>query len=109
MALSATLVGIPSPAHAAAAYCTVGIGATSCTSGALAANSSGHYLTYDVMGGTFPCFSADWKIYDVSNNVTVRSGHVGSGSTSGRVTGLYGTYKIRITNSCWDAEAIIGN
>lgn len=97
------------PSAAAVTGCTVGLGGSGCTSGSISANSSGHFIDYWVMGGTFPCFEADYRIVDAANGVTVRSGHVGSGSTSGRVPGLYSRYYIRITNSCWDAEANIDN
>lgn len=102
-------LAVAAPAMAAFASCTVNIGATSCTSGALRANASGHWLDYEVGGGTLPCLSADWRVFDTSNNVTVKSGHVGSGDTSGRIPGLFGSYKIKITSSCWDAEATIDN
>ncbi|GAA3162620.1 hypothetical protein GCM10020001_104010 [Nonomuraea salmonea] len=108
-AAAAAVVLAAPVANAASARCEIGFRSNACTSGSLAANASGHWLDYTVEGGGFPCYSADYRVHDSDNGAIVKSGHVGSGSTSGRIPGLYGRYHIRVYNSCDDAVGTIAN
>ncbi len=108
-AVSAVVVLTASAANAGTAKCEVGLFGNACTSTSIAANSSGHWIDYRVEGGGVPCYSADYRVVDSDNGAIVKSGHVGSGSTSGRITGLYGKYHIRVYNSCDDAVGTIDN
>jgi len=107
LATVAAVMAVAAPAQAASAGCTVGLFGSSCTTGTIPHN--GRQIAYFVMGGTAPCFEADFAIYERSSGRRVFSRHVGSGSVSGTTYPVTGgrSYYGKITNSCWDAEASI--
>ncbi|WP_306213859.1 hypothetical protein [Actinoplanes sp. RD1] len=44
------------------------------------------------------CDDSPWRLWDVASKRVVASG---SGDTRQVVTGLYGTYRAKLTNACW--------
>lgn len=97
---AAALVVVPATAaHAASAECTVFFATTTCTTGVIPSNASGHYLTvraYESSTPANPICGTDsirWKVVDADNGVVVRRG---TGNTNLRISGLYGRYRARI-------------
>ena len=81
---------------------------TGCTTGSVPANSTYHRVNIDVESSSF-CAS-DYYVHDVRNGVTVASGRVGSGHQLVKtITGLYSSYNLQITHSCFDALGVIDN
>src|SRR4051794_7200140 len=81
------MLTVGAPAHAASAGCDVGLFGSSCQTGSISANASGHYIDWSAMGGAAPCLSANIHVYSASGQ-SVFYRHIGSGSASGRITGL---------------------
>jgi hypothetical protein len=97
----------PAAAYAANNSKSCDVAFTSCTTGSIPAEQPGHWVNWDVQTGG--C-GADWKMVDAGNGVTVGSGHVGSSSArNGWIGGLYGSYYLKVYNTCWDANGIISN
>ncbi|MEV4245811.1 hypothetical protein AB0J63_20650 [Streptosporangium canum] len=89
------------------ANCVVNAGSSGCTTATIPA-SSAHKINYYVEGGFF-CAQADFQIIDAGNKVVVYHRHVGGGTVSGSVDGLYGSYYLRIYWSCGGASGHISN
>ena len=100
------LVAVPTQASAGqSASCRVV--RTSCTSGTIRANGTGHYINIFVDTGYR---GANYYLWDYDNGNLVASGHVGGNSHLWRwVRGLYGQYAIQLTDSAWDSYARIDN
>lgn len=98
----------PASAQAATASCYVGVGSSSCSSGSIPADAAEHYIYFSVRGG-LTCARADFRIIDSGNGAVVYSRHVGAGVASGYVRGLYGSYYLRVINSCGGGGGKIEN
>ncbi len=109
--LAALVLGMQGPASASASaagelqWCRVA--GTHCTSAAVQAHAE-HWIWYEII--TSPFCGADFTVYDAANGATVGKGFVGSGhKRSGRIFGLYGFYKVRVYNTCFDTYGGIAN
>jgi hypothetical protein len=91
----------------AEANCVVNAGNSGCNTATIPANSA-HKLNYYVEGG-FLCAQADFQIIDAGNQVVVYHRHVGAGTVSGTIDGLYASYYLRIYWSCGGASGQITN
>jgi hypothetical protein len=95
--LTAGVVGA-SPASAAQANCIVVT--THCESAIVRANSTSHDINWKASAGNV--LGANWRVVDVDNGAIVGSGftrNVNPFFSSGRITGLYGYYRIEIYNA----------
>ncbi|MBW9211762.1 hypothetical protein KV100_19100 [Mumia sp. zg.B21] len=98
------------PAQAASAGCTApywhGLGNRTCTTGSIPANSA-RYIYISVTA----CKGSPWKVWDTGTGVTIASG-TGSGQGTlieRKVTGLYGNYKGKLTDACYNDEIRLSN
>jgi hypothetical protein len=96
------------PAQAASASCTApfykGTGYRTCTTGSIPANSA-RYINISVTA----CKGSPWRVWDTGTGVTIASG-VGNGQNTvitRKVTGLYGNYKGKLTDACWQDKIIL--
>ncbi len=64
-----------------------------CTTGPITVNRD-HRITV----WTRVCDDSPWRLWDVASGRVVASG---SGDTRQVVTGLYGTYRAKLTDACW--------
>ncbi|WP_328384186.1 hypothetical protein OHQ88_33865 (plasmid) [Micromonospora zamorensis] len=112
VALAGTLVVTTGPAQAATARCTAPAfywGTRTCTTGTVAANSSGYFVDVHI----WACSGSPWKVWDTVTGVTVASGK-GAGQskdwTVKRISGLYGSsYKARLSSACAGDQIYIEN
>ncbi|MFF0249925.1 hypothetical protein [Streptosporangium sandarakinum] len=92
---------------ATSANCVVNAGNSGCTTATIPA-SSAHEIHFYAEGGFF-CAQADIQIIDAGNKVVVYHRHIGAGTVSGTVGGLYGSYYLRVYWSCGGASGKISN
>jgi hypothetical protein len=79
-----------------------------CETAAIPANSSGHWIKYGVDSASIS--GCSWAVRDVNTWVVVRSGRLGSfSSTSGEIPGLYGWYRLELWNCGFGAHGKIWN
>jgi hypothetical protein len=105
----------PAPAAAAitgrvsSAHCVVGTpGTTSCKTGRIPANASGHYIWLQACApdGHY----ADWQVKDANNGVIVGQGRVPAGACNSRyIFGLYGSYWGWVFNTRRGASMYLDN
>jgi hypothetical protein len=103
---AAGLVGVGSPALAASTSCTTPYWYKpwyrTCTTGSVDAGSK-HQLWID----TSACQGSPWKVWDTGTGKTIASG---AGSVSSKkVSGLYGTYKAKLTDACWRDTIVLSS
>jgi hypothetical protein len=65
-----------------------------CTTGTISANSK-----HEISISTSACKGSPWRVWDTGTGVTIASG---TGTDSRKVGGLYGTYKAKLTDACWN-------
>jgi hypothetical protein len=74
-----------------------------CTVGPIISNVGGHFVDIYVINPYSwpgPGYDCNWTVRDYDTNVVVGSGWVGDEeSATKRITGLYGRYTLRISNS----------
>jgi hypothetical protein len=98
-----------SPAHAAVSGCTIFTPwRSSCSTGSVKPNASYHFVDWRVVSST--C-SANWRVVDAGNGVTVGSGSVPNGRTqTGSIYGLYSQAGYYLTvSSCYAGGGSINN
>jgi len=105
--VASSLGFVASPAMAASASCTAPYWYTppyrTCTTGSIAANSSGHFIDVRVTA----CSGSPWKVWDTVTGVTVASG---KDDASRRIPGLYGSsYRAKLTDACYNDRISIDN
>ncbi|GEM_PF-6005273 len=97
------VTALPASAGTSQSGCTAPYwywGTRQCTTGAVSANPSGHYVDLRVS----VCAGVPWKVWDTANNVVVSSG---IGSTQRRISGLYGEYRAQIWTACaWNSVTL---
>ncbi|WP_329082560.1 MULTISPECIES: hypothetical protein [unclassified Streptosporangium] len=87
--------------------CVVNAGNSGCITATIPA-SSAHKINFYAEGGFF-CAQADIQIIDAANKAVVYHRHIGAGTVSGTVGGLYGSYYLRVYWSCGGASGKISN
>lgn len=93
-AAASTLIATPS--FAASVSCKVPSSKT-CTTGALSANSSGHFIDYKICV-TGVLGAVGYAIMDIDTGVIVKNAtNQFKGCDSDRVTGLYGRYRLTLS------------
>jgi hypothetical protein len=96
------------PAHAASTSCVApflkGTGYRTCTTGTIPANSA-RYINITVTA----CKGSPWRVWDTGTGVTIATGTGNGQSTviTRKVTGLYGTYKGKLTDACWQDKLVL--
>ena len=69
---------------------------SSCQTGAVSANSSGHFVNWGVSTLGRGCH---WVVRDVGNSVVVGSGNLGAfDDDNGRIPGLFSSYRLELTS-----------
>jgi hypothetical protein len=90
---TALVAGTTTPALAESISCSFAIpklGSDSCTTGSVAANSSGHFVFVSVSPGIH------WEVFDITNNVVVGSGQAGILGVRRTIFGLFSRYKLEL-------------
>jgi hypothetical protein len=96
---------IPGVAYASSTGCN----GSSCTSGTISANTSGHWIKWHVDSGVLGG-GCSWRVRDVDTDVVVGSGRVGAfSSKSGQINALVGRYHIELYNCDVDGGGGLSN
>jgi hypothetical protein len=94
------VVGVSSPALAASTSCTAPYWYKpwyrTCTTGSINANSK-HKISIYIDA----CEGSPWKVWDTGTGKTIASGTGNGAGINKSVGGLYGTYKAKLTDACW--------
>ena len=93
--------GVASPAFAAEAFCTAPYWHKpweyrNCTSGSINANSK-HTISIYIDA----CKGSPWKVWDTGTGKTIASGTGNGAGINKPVGGLYGTYRAKLSDACW--------
>ncbi|MGC4756038.1 hypothetical protein [Micromonospora trifolii] len=98
---------VASPALATSDYCSVSGLSTGCKTYYIPSNYISHFIDYRVCGGTI---GASFRVRDYQNGVVVKSGNVGPANcTSGRVPGLYSSYRLELHGTALGSDGSIDN
>ncbi|MFG1871593.1 hypothetical protein [Micromonospora arborensis] len=98
---------IASPALATSDYCSVSGLSTSCQTYYIPSSYIGHFIDYTVCGGTI---GASFRVRDYQNGAVVKSGSIGPANcTSGRVPGLFSSYRLELHATALGADGSIDN
>jgi hypothetical protein len=96
-----------SPALATSDYCYVSTSSTSCKTYYIPSSYIRHFIDYRVCGGVV---GASFRVRDYANQVIVESGQVGpSNCVSGRVGGLFSSYRLELHGAWSGANETIDN
>jgi len=80
---------------------------SSCQTGAISANSSGHFINWGVSTLGRGCH---WVVRDVGNSVVVGSGNLGAfDDDNGRIPGLFSSYRMELTSCGFGNNGGINN
>lgn len=89
LAMVVTLMS-SAPAFALSDWCLTPAFPTTCTTLAIPANSSGHFIFYRIGAWT------NYRIQDIETTVFIRSGVTGGGTRQETVFGLVGWYELSV-------------
>ncbi|HKS98704.1 MAG TPA: hypothetical protein VJT31_04160 [Rugosimonospora sp.] len=99
-AAAAAVLAVQTPAFAAnnRAACTVFPLIGHCTSSAIPANASGHFIWVGASLGVGTVVTGHWIVRDVGNNVVVGSGTIFPVfDVAQTIHGLYGSYRLELS------------
>jgi hypothetical protein len=99
---------VATPALATSDSCSVTGLHTSCTTYYIPSNYVSHFIDWRVCGATY--FGVSFKVRDYQNGNVVSSGTVGPlNCLSGRVGGLYSSYRLELSGTALGAAGTIDN
>jgi hypothetical protein len=92
------------PAASTFARCEVPLGGSGCVTAPISANAT-HHIHLSVLGGAV-C-GVDFQLINASTGRVVYSAHGGTSWSDRDAYSLNGSYYLKLSNTCWDAEGNI--